>query len=123
MRASALRVIGARPGDFLRASLARLGRFWGLAPAGAVYPRWLRVATALWTAPLWAALVLGLASPAAWRWPRATAPAMLLALSLVHSFYWTDLRMRAPAVPAIALIAASCRSRLRTSTDGPNDLV
>ena len=27
-------------------------------------------------------------------------------LTLVHSVFWTDLRMRAPIVPAIALIAA-----------------
>ena len=50
-----------RPRDFARASLARLGRFWSVAPSGAVYPARLRLATAAWTVPLWAALIVGLA--------------------------------------------------------------
>ena len=44
---------------------------------GAVYPGWLRIAVALWTIPLWVALVAGLARRALWRWPRIAAPAML----------------------------------------------
>jgi hypothetical protein len=109
LRTAALRVIAGRPGDFVRASWGRLGRFWGLSPAAAVYPRWLRIATALWTAPLWIALVLGLTARGLWSWPRIAAPAAVIALSLVHTIYWTDQRMRAPAVPAIALIAAAGR--------------
>jgi hypothetical protein len=111
MRAAALRVIASRPRDFLHASAARLGRFWGLAPAGAVYPRWLRLASAAWTAPLWAALAVGLTARPLWRWPRVAAPAVVVALSLVHAAYWTDLRMRAPITPAVALIAASAFRR------------
>jgi len=95
-----------RPGGFLRASLARLGRFWGLAPAGAVYPGRLRAATAAWTLPLWVALAAGLARPGLWRWPSVAAPAIVMSLSMVHLAYWTDLRMRAPVLPAIAMIAA-----------------
>lgn len=107
LRDAAIRVIRDRPADFARASLARLGRFWGLAPAAAVYPGWLRLATAVWTAPLWVAVALGLTARPVWAWPRAAAPLTVLTLTLVHSLYWTDLRMRAPAVPALALIAAS----------------
>jgi hypothetical protein len=108
-------VIADRPGDFVRASAARLGRFWGLAPAGAVYPRWLRVATAAWTVPLWAALALGLTRRSTWLWPRVAAPATLAALSLVHTVYWTDLRMRAPVVPAVALLSASAFRKIYSS--------
>ncbi|MBV8316781.1 MAG: hypothetical protein JOZ53_17725, partial [Planctomycetaceae bacterium] len=97
------------------AALARLRRFWGVAPSDAVYPRKLRLATAAWTIPLWIALVLGLSRRASWRWPKVAAPALLLALSAVHSVFWTDLRMRAPLVPVIALIAAGCPAgRMRT---------
>jgi hypothetical protein len=103
---AALTTIQERPRDFIRATLARLGRFWGVAPAGAVYPRPLRLASTLWTVPLWGALALGLARRALWCWPRVSAPAIVLALTLVHALFWTDLRMRAPVVPAIALIAA-----------------
>lgn len=107
LRAIALRMAGERPRDFLRASMARLRRFWSIAPAGSVYPRWLRVATACWTVPLWVALIAGLSRRSLWRWPRIAAPLMLVALSAIHAVYWTDLRMRAPLVPAIALIAAA----------------
>jgi hypothetical protein len=107
LRSNALALCRARPRDFARASAARLARFWSARPAGAVYPGRLRALVALWTIPLWVALVAGLSSRALWCWPRVAAPAMLLGLSAVHAFYWTDMRMRAPLVPAIALIVAS----------------
>lgn len=110
MRSEALRMLRERPLDFARASAARLARFWGLAPSAAVYPWWLRLASAAWTAPLWLALAWGLASPTSWRWPGVVASAFLLALTAIHCVYWTDQRMRAPLVPAIALIAAGGRS-------------
>ena len=106
-QSAAFDVIASRPRDFAWASVARLGRFWGLAPAAVVYPRWLRALTMVWTVPLWVALVAGLTSATARRWPQAAAPATLFALTLVHTFYWTDLRMRAPLVPAVALLAAA----------------
>jgi hypothetical protein len=117
MGAAALRFAASRPGDFARASLARLGRFWGVAPAGAVYPRWLRVATSLWTTPLWALLLLGLISRTAWSWPRVAAPATLVALTAVHTVFWTDMRMRAPVTPAVALVAASARGKRAPAED------
>jgi hypothetical protein len=107
LRGNTLALCRARPRDFARASAARLVRFWSTRPAGAVYPRHLRLAVALWTIPLWVALVAGLSRRALWCWPRIAAPAMLLGLSAVHAFFWTDMRMRAPLVPAIGLIVAA----------------
>ena len=48
----------------------------------------------------------------------AAAVALLLSLFAVHTFYWSNLRMRAPAVPALAIFAAIglCRSRLPDET-------
>ncbi|RUL81745.1 dolichyl-phosphate-mannose-protein mannosyltransferase [Tautonia sociabilis] len=109
-RERALRVMRSRPGDFARATLGRLGRFWAIAPSSAVYPGPLRLATAAWTAPLWVLLGAGLLRPWSRRWPAIAAVAVALALTIVHSLYWTDLRMRAPAVPAIALVAAGAVS-------------
>ncbi len=111
LRAAAVRVAASRPRDFARASLARLGRFWGLAPAAAVYPRAVRLVTAAFTAPLWVALAVGLCRRRVWAWPRSAAPFTVLALTAVHSAYWTDLRMRSTVVPAVALIAASASFR------------
>jgi hypothetical protein len=107
LRAEAWRMLRDRPADFLRASLARLGRFWGVAPSDAVYPNWLRALTAAWTIPLWIALGLSLTRPSNWHWPRINAVMLLLALTGVHSVFWTDLRMRAPIVPAVALLVAT----------------
>jgi len=116
-RDAALAVIAARPVDFLRATAARLGRFWGLRPAAGVYPDGLRLASALWTAPLWVLLASGLCRGPTRRWPRAAAAAGLVGLTAVHAVYWTDLRMRAPAVPAVALLAASGLRRFNINSD------
>jgi hypothetical protein len=110
LRDGALELLRRRPRDFARATAARLVRFWSIVPAETVYPGWLRVLVALWTIPLWAALIDGLARRPTWQWPRITAPLSLVALSVVHAVYWTDMRMRAPLVPAIALIVASSRA-------------
>jgi hypothetical protein len=111
--AQAVRVIATRPGDFSLATVARLGRFWGLAPAAAVYSGPLRLLAALWTAPLWAAFLAGLVRRETWDWPRVSAPAVVIGLCLVHSVYWTDQRMRAPIVPAVAVVAAGCLARFK----------
>ena len=99
------------PATFLRASVARLGRFWGLAPVG----RGLSGAGSGWRRPPGPSR-----SGSRWRsgWPGRPILAMaggrgavvVIALTVVHLAYWTDLRMRAPIVPAIALIAAGARS-------------
>ncbi|HMB04698.1 MAG TPA: phospholipid carrier-dependent glycosyltransferase [Isosphaeraceae bacterium] len=94
-RALGLRMVVEQPRDFARSSLARLGRLWGVAPSGAVYPRAPRIATAIWTVPLWMALARGLTRRTLWRWPQVGAPLVVVALSAVHALYWTDLRMRA----------------------------
>lgn len=106
-----------RPADFARAALDRLSRFWALAPSPVVYSRGVRVVVACWTLPLWIALVLGAIRPGARRWPGVAAGLTILGLTGVHALYWTDMRMRAPIVPAIALVAAGATCRLRTGSD------
>jgi hypothetical protein len=109
LKAQVWRLVRERPGDFGRAMLARLGHFWSVAPAASVYPAGVRWATFAWTLPLWIALGLGLSRRSLWHWPRIAAPMIVIGLTLVHAFFWTDLRMRAPIVPSIALIAAGAR--------------
>jgi 4-amino-4-deoxy-L-arabinose transferase-like glycosyltransferase len=106
LRSEALKILKERPKDFARASVERLKRFWGISPSGSVYSRSVRWITTAWTVPLWVALVVGLCGRSSWRWPRVAGLAILLTLTLVHLVYWTDMRMRAPLIPAIALIAA-----------------
>jgi 4-amino-4-deoxy-L-arabinose transferase-like glycosyltransferase len=111
LRDEALKLARAEPASFGRASLARLAHFWAVAPAAAVYPAPARWATLIWTIPLFLALAIGLFQPRAWAWPQVCAPLAILGLTMVHAFFWTDLRMRAPIVPAIALVAAAARTR------------
>ena len=116
LQAEGWRMLRERPGTFARASIARLGRFWGVAPSSAVYSRLERWATAAWTIPIWIALIAGLMRRGLWHWPALGAPLLLLGLTGVHTVYWTDMRMRVPIVPAIALIAAgACGPRARES--------
>jgi len=107
LRDEVLDLARREPRTFARACLARLTTFWSPLPAAGVYGTKARLATFLWTIPLWCALVVGLARPEFRRWPGAAAPALIVGLTVVHAFYWTDLRMRAPIVPAIAVIAAA----------------
>ncbi len=115
------RLAKQHPRDFARASLARLVHFWNLAPAASVYPTLARWATRAWTVPLWIALGLGLFTRSLWSWPRVAAPMVVLGLTLVHAVFWTDLRMRAPILPAIALIAtAASLPRFRRDVAEPD---
>ncbi len=119
LRDQALRLAREHPADFGRATLARLGHFWSFAPTASVYPAVARIATLLWTVPLFVALLIGLFEPSVWTWPRVAAPLAILGLTMVHAFYWTDLRMRAPIVPAIALVAAGASIGGRRSSEKP----
>lgn len=116
IRDHALKTIRDHPADFALAALDRLARLWGVWPSSAVYGRGTRVATALWTIPLWLALAYSLRLTQTWRWPGVTALAFLIGLSAVHAVFWTDLRMRAPIVPAIALLAASTPGHKRSDS-------
>lgn len=118
-RGEGLRMLRERPATFLRASFARLGRFWGVAPSASVYGRGVLLATAAWTVPLWFALAIGLTRREAWRWPGLAAPLLMLGLTAVHTFYWTDMRMRVPIVPAIALVSAWAILSWRKNDRGP----
>jgi hypothetical protein len=120
LKATVWRLARDNPADFGRAMIARLAHFWSVAPADTVYSRGVRCATIAWTVPLWVALGLGLFQGSLWRWPRIAAPLMVIGLTLVHALFWTDLRMRAPIVPAIALVAAGAAlPRLRLRRAGP----
>jgi hypothetical protein len=107
LRDSVFRLARNRPAEFGRSVLHRLAHFWALVPAGSVYSRGMRWASLVWTLPLWIALALGLFRVDLWRWPRIVAPVFCAGFTIVHAFYWTDMRMRAPLVPAIAVVAAS----------------
>jgi hypothetical protein len=112
------RVARERPGDFVRASVARLGRFWAVAPAAGVYGEGVRALTFLWTVPFWGLVVWSIARGPGRGWPAGLALAAVVGLAVVHAVYWTDMRMRAPIVPALALVAAAGLGRNRPLVTG-----
>ena len=106
--------ISSRPADFAYAVLFRLGRFWQFTPnvtgpKDSLRNTWLRMATGIWYATWSLAALISIfmirddLSEPIWR----IGLCMLLAFCLVHAFYWTDMRMRAPILPIIYLLAAA----------------
>ena len=105
--------IRAEPGDFLQACVVRLGRFWQLVPHKTVAEerprsRLLRYAIGLWYAgTLFLAAVGAARLKARWLSPPWIVLLLLAAsLMLVHLLFWTNMRMRAPLQPGLALLAA-----------------
>lgn len=138
------------PGHAFKAGVTLLGRFWNLAPLGpqsAALGRTgvgiirlfyslvlLGLALGIWRiirensdqqAGAGAGFVASPQVPLTHGRSRLIAwqPALLLILSftLVHFLYWADMRMRAPLIPAIALIAARGLARMpNTASDAVN---
>lgn len=137
----ALRSIAAEPRLFLRACLLRLAEFWNVVPLNP--SRSMVPAAAVWALGAGYALelvlfVAGLGTLARY-WDNRWAFPLLLILNftLVHLLYWSNMRMRAPLVPLIAIIATRglaglCslfrsdaqpqRQTYRTSADGSGAL-
>jgi hypothetical protein len=107
--------IVADPAHFARACALRVLRFWSIKPAADAdegFSRPLVAGVAVFYTTLFAAAVGGLVGVLrrdGARW----MPLLLLitAFALVHFAYWTDARMRAPIMPALAILAASAGCR------------
>jgi 4-amino-4-deoxy-L-arabinose transferase-like glycosyltransferase len=101
------------PGMFAYSCLARVGRLWAVLPHR-VSPdespsrQGLRYAVAIWylLELLLAAAGLWFAGKRLTRAPWVWALLLLLSFTAVHALYWTDMRMRAPLMSVVALLAA-----------------
>ncbi|OYV93205.1 MAG: hypothetical protein B7Z73_03760 [Planctomycetia bacterium 21-64-5] len=114
----AWQTIREQPAMFVYASLLRLGALWGVLPhatsdAETAIARMTRYATAVWYLAVFFLAVVATASGTARMTasPWLFAAALAASFTLVHLAYWTDLRMRAPLMPAIALLAAAGAKR------------
>lgn len=117
--------IRENPGRFMRACLFRARTFWGITPSrtageGQNLPMLWAVGgfyLALWVGGI-ASLVRLVRTRSLSLSPGfSMALSLILGFFLVHLVYWTDVRMRAPIMPAIAvLLAAGWRTKDRTST-------
>jgi hypothetical protein len=110
MYRQAWRNIANDPALALRAGVTLLGRFWGVVPLNTPersLPTWLRWGIGLFYVVEFVAMGLGLWKLTRTEWSRWwPLVALIVSFTLVHSLYWADMRMRAPLVPAIALLAA-----------------
>lgn len=101
--------IRAEPILFCRACLWRGIRFWDLAPwrVPTGYTRFLLWGTALFYGLVTCGMCIALARLTAVEWKTWSVLLLLpLTLWLTHLVYWTDMRMRAPVIPILALLAA-----------------
>lgn len=111
--------ISQQPKMFLHASLIKVGRLWSplphqIDPAESKRGRWLRYLIASWYS---ASYLLALISLYRLRGAVARRPwlwglLLVITLTAVHTLFWSNIRMRAPLVPWIALVvAAGCSGR------------
>ncbi len=105
IKAKAVRFIREHPRGFAIACIHRQLRFWSVAPSAQVFGPRVRALCALWTIPFWFLVLISLRLRSAWTWPVMALLAMCAALAIVHCVYWTDIRMRAPIVPTLAILA------------------
>jgi hypothetical protein len=106
--------IKSQPYEFVHACAYRIGQLWSPLPHKLTADesrvrQMLRYATCAWYCGVYALAVVGV-----WRfrWKLLQPPwiwGMLLcfAFTAVHTFYWTNLRMRAPLMPFVAIVAGA----------------
>jgi 4-amino-4-deoxy-L-arabinose transferase-like glycosyltransferase len=112
--------IAQHPGEFLSACWLRIRRFWNIAPSGAdaaSQPRVVLWGVAFFFAIELTAAAVGLARFKRDQWADWFPLLMLIvSFSLLHVVYWSNLRMRAPIEPALALLAVSSMKRFFQSS-------
>jgi hypothetical protein len=99
---------------FIWASLHRIASLWHLLPHATVTPEptWrtlLRWSTAAWYGALFGLVVVGMVRLRGrlLRLPWLWGLLLTLTFTAVHAIYWSNLRMRAPLMPVLALVAAA----------------
>jgi hypothetical protein len=109
-RRAAMDWVTAHPDDAARAAAYRLASFWGLQPRTG--PPALRPVVGVYYAALFVLAAVGWLLVEGWRGPWATPTGVVLALSVVHTVYWSNMRFRAPVEPLLAIWAAVAVERL-----------
>jgi hypothetical protein len=109
--------IVAEPRLFLRACALRFLEFWNimpLSPTRSAMPSFVNGLITCWYAAEGLLFLVGITTllrRGNERW--SVTLILILSFTLVHLFYWSNMRMRAPLVPLIALLAAQGCSQWR----------
>jgi hypothetical protein len=113
-----------RPSSFVHACLFRIRQLWSPLPHKLTADEstgrmLLRYATAVWYCGVYVMAAVGI-----WRlrWRLVRAPwvwgvLLCLAFTAVHTLYWCNLRMRAPLMPFVALVAAATFIPTRSASE------
>jgi hypothetical protein len=112
------------PSMCIYSCLVRCGRFWGLLPHRLEDNEGAAGYVARWMIALWYTVQFILALCGVWalrarllRFPWLWGVLLVLAFTAVHTVYWSNLRMRAPVMPVVALLAAAGAARVVRSGD------
>ena len=97
------------PAGFWSAMLYRIRSFWSLAPRGPEETsRFVSRMVAGWYSALFLLSAIGFANAVRQRHPAVLIGGLLiLTVAVLHLFYWTDTRMRAPLHPVLVTFAAA----------------
>lgn len=110
---AAIASMQAQPAQAMYGVLARIGWLWSPLPQKTAASESTYRTLARFGIALWYVGVYLLAAAGAWRLARQRATAWLwglalcLAVTAVHAAYWSNLRMRAPLMPVVALMAGA----------------
>ncbi|MBC7821083.1 MAG: glycosyltransferase family 39 protein [Planctomycetaceae bacterium] len=114
--------IRQHPREFAELCVLRVRRFWNIFPGGADAGSLPKIAQ--WGMAVFFGIELAAAAVGLWRlrrdewsqwWPLVL---LVLSFALVHVVYWSNLRMRAPVEPVLALLAARGLTRSRSAFPG-----
>jgi len=114
--------IRRHPVTFLQACWLKFCWFWNIAPHSAAahtLPATVRLAVTTYYCGLWLLLLMGMGCALLKQFRQEQharlwlSPVLLIiAMTGAHLFYWSDGRMRAPVMPAVALLAGLAASSL-----------
>lgn len=107
MYARARRTIAADPRGFLQSCLLRWKRFWALTPGVTVGNggRWMSACTGVWFTLLWLGVAGSLFCGIRARCDIQMLWLAILSFLIIHTFYWTNTRMRAPLTSVFAILS------------------
>ena len=124
----AIHQILKHPADFFRACMVRVGRLWSPLPHRmqaheTQSQQALRYMTACWYASIYMLAIVGLIHlkkhllQPPWIWGLL----LVLTLTAVHALFWSNIRMRAPLIPWVNMLAAMGAWKMmnRSFIDGP----
>jgi len=110
----AWRAIRQDPWGAVRAAIYRVGQLWSPLAHRQSQQESFGMLVLRWGAAAWYVMVFGAALAAlqrlgwqAYRGPWVAGLLLCLLFTLVHSLYWSNLRMRAPLMPFVALLACA----------------